>query len=213
MLSLVPNVLMQIHPDEAITNFSEWLKRLGLPSPAWLHAKNSPGIIRWICGVLTAVSIGWLFWPKVIQWTYPKEDTKKYLWVPPQPKTISAAKGRRLNHKAVKTESNNPKFTAREQELEIISDFYGEGVRIQHDCVKMEEDGILGTRADDWARRTENYLYSVDKFYAARFAGALNQPGNIMRDGRNIPELNNNVWHSISTKLTVLEDMRKELRE
>jgi hypothetical protein len=214
-LSLVPNFMMQTHPDEAITNLSVWIERLGFPSPKWLQAKNSPIIIRWTSRILTIICIGWFFWPSISRFTNSNVDARKSLWRPSPRKAIAEARRTQPIHSISTTTRDDVDLAKRKQVIKSISNFYYKGGIVQHDCEKMEEDSTLGTRAVDWQKETFEYLSGIDEFYAVRFARALptDQDPYISIDGRQIPQSNNTLWRWVNARLKILEEMQKELRK
>jgi len=82
LAGLIPNILMQIHPNEAVENISAWLRVLSIPVPPWLHKRNADKIIKSTCSLLMLIGFVWLLGPKIYgkyyEWKNP--DTKKALW-------------------------------------------------------------------------------------------------------------------------------------
>ncbi len=62
LMGIFANIVIQISPEDAVSNTSKWIHALGINPPIWMQSQNTDHIVRWAAlGLIALGGISFLF--------------------------------------------------------------------------------------------------------------------------------------------------------
>ena len=62
VMGILCNIVMQVAPEDAVSNTAKWIRATGFNAPSWLQSRNTDHIVHWV-GILLMIFSGlWVVW-------------------------------------------------------------------------------------------------------------------------------------------------------